>query len=52
MTRARKEQISVTDTPYYHCIMRCVRRAYLCGDDTYTKQNFDRRRQWISDKIK
>ena len=47
MTRARKELISVEDTPFYHCISRCVRRAYLCGDDFQTKQNFDHRKQWL-----
>ncbi len=38
MARARKSQTSIEDTPYYHCIMRCVRRAYLCGRDPYTGQ--------------
>ena len=52
MTRARKEQISVGDTPYYHVINRCVRRAFLCGYDRYSKTNYDHRRQWIVDKIK
>ncbi len=51
MTRARQEQISVQDTPYYHCIMRCVRRAYLCGNDAHSGQNYNHRRQWITDKI-
>ena len=52
MTRARKELIAVEDTPFYHCISRCVRRAYLCGDDYQTQKNFDHRKGWLVEKIK
>ncbi len=52
MTRARHEQVSLADTPYYHCISRCVRRAYLCGDDPVTGQNFDHRKRWLVTRIK
>ncbi|MBL4820288.1 MAG: transposase [Gammaproteobacteria bacterium] len=52
MTRARNQQVSLNDTPYYHCISRCVRRAYLCGDDPLTGVNFDHRKVWLVERIK
>jgi REP element-mobilizing transposase RayT len=51
MTRPRKQQVCLDSTPYYHCICRCVRRAFLCGDDKSSGQNFDHRKQWLVDKI-
>jgi len=51
MTQSRQSQISLSDTPYYHCISRCVRRAYLCGEDKYTEKSFEHRRQWIVERM-
>ena len=51
MATARNRQISLTDTRYYHCISRCVRRAYLCGVDEYTGQCYAHRRKWVEDKL-
>jgi REP element-mobilizing transposase RayT len=52
MTIARSQQIDLSVTPYYHCINRCVRRAFLCGEDALTGQNYEHRREWIANKIK
>ena len=38
MTQARSTLIDLGSTPYYHCIARCVRRAYLYGEDHLTQQ--------------
>lgn len=51
MATARKRQISLVDTPYYHCVTRCVRRAFLCGEDKVSGQSYEHRRRWVEDKL-
>jgi REP element-mobilizing transposase RayT len=52
MARPRSEQISLADTPYYHLVSRCVRRAFLCGEDRESGQSYEHRRQWVEDRIR
>jgi len=52
MTIARKYQISIEDTSFYHVMTRCVRRAFLCGKDKYSGNCYEHRRGMIVDRIK
>ncbi len=52
MPQARYRLVDTRTTPYYHCVSRCVRRAFLCGVDRWSGKNFDHRKQWILDRIK
>ena len=48
---ARKNIIRSDEVASYHLINRCVRRAFLCGDDESTGKNFDHRKKWVEDRI-
>ena len=43
----RKLLFDPTEVGVYHCINRCVRRALLMGDDPYTGQSYDHRKEWL-----
>jgi hypothetical protein len=52
MTNPRS-QIVLSDTPgAFHCVQRCVRRAFLCGVDRYTGESFEHRKVWLEDRIR
>jgi putative transposase len=51
MGLARKYQICVEETPYYHVVSRCVRRAFLCGEDQASGRSFEHRRKWVVDRM-
>ena len=51
MTRARRELVDINTTSYYHCINRCVRRAFLCGEDQFSGKNYEHRKIWVVDRL-
>jgi REP element-mobilizing transposase RayT len=47
----RKFVFDPTEVGVYHCINRCVRRAFLCGTDSLTGKCFDHRKEWIQQRM-
>src|ERR1700730_5166704 len=45
MTIARAQLVDVTLTRWYHCITRCVRRAFLLGEGDHN------RKEWIENRL-
>jgi REP element-mobilizing transposase RayT len=51
MTQARSQLAPPGAPGLFHCVQRCVRRAFLCGIDRYTGQSFEHRKHWVEQRL-
>ncbi len=51
MTQARRKLVPPKQAGSYHCVSRCVRRAWLCGEDHVTGRNFEHRKPLVERRI-
>lgn len=52
MATPRSSIVNLDNTPFYHCISRCVRQGYLCGFDKEKNKDFSHRKGWIVQRLK
>ena len=52
MTRPRSHIVPPDLAGTYHCVQRCVRRAFRCGRDEYSGRNYEHRKAWIETRIR
>lgn len=47
----RRDVVDPETVGIYHCYNRCSQRAFLCGRDPLTQQDFSHRKTWIRDRL-
>ena len=48
---ARAEVFDPAEVSVFHCVNRCVRRCFLCGEDPLTGRNYSHRKAWLEARL-
>ena len=51
MTYPRLQTVDPQALGFFHCISRCVRRAFLCGQDGYSGRSYEHRKAWVEERL-
>src|ERR1700744_1425247 len=51
MTYPRLQTVDPQTSGFFHCISRCVRRAFLCGWDVYSGRSYEHRKAWVEERL-
>ena len=49
--QARGKSMDPAKVQVFHTVQRCVRRAFLCGEDVDSGRSYDHRKQWIWERL-
>ena len=52
MATPRYKLVDEENTACYHVTSRCVRRAWLCGYDHFTRRDYSHRKGWLVERMK
>jgi putative transposase len=47
----RSQIVSADEVGVYHCVARCVRRAFLCGLDVESGHDYEHRKEWMRERL-
>ena len=48
----RAEVFDPREVSVFHCLNRCVRRAFLCGSDPVSGKDYGYRKAWLEDRLR
>jgi hypothetical protein len=52
MATTPRSQLVDNELPmHYHLMSRCVRKAFLCGDDKHSRKKYDHRKGWLEERL-